>query len=153
VGISIGLLTVLVGSLGQQSIMPTCVVEPGRRAERIAGPVKHRERFDYTTPFGWYCATRTWPASRETRLARGVPHACWTDRRRWWVSAADRRRRLATFRATRAAFPALQIGAHNARGRSDAPGALRGGVDWIGNKHVGATARLLGTWVRPANAP
>lgn len=52
-GISIGLLAVLVGSLNQQSITPTCVSEPGRQAERVAGSVKQREPFDHTTPFGW----------------------------------------------------------------------------------------------------
>ena len=52
-GIPIGLLTVLVGSLSQQPIIPTCTVEPGRQAERITGTVKQREDFNHTTPSGW----------------------------------------------------------------------------------------------------
>ena len=46
VGVSIGLVAVLVGSLGQQAIAPPCVAEPGRRAERVAATLEAQ----YLTP-------------------------------------------------------------------------------------------------------
>jgi hypothetical protein len=73
---------------------------------------------------------------------------------RWWVTAAARRRWLATLRATKAASPALQIRAHNVPVDARVYRELfAAGVDLIGTEHLAATARLLGTWARPSNDP
>jgi glycerophosphoryl diester phosphodiesterase len=73
---------------------------------------------------------------------------------RWWVTGAGRRRWLATLRATKATFPALRIRAHNV---PVDPRVYRelfaAGVDLIGTKDLGPTARLLDTWARPSKDP
>jgi hypothetical protein len=64
---------------------------------------------------------------------------------RWWVTAAGRRRWLATLRAAKAAAPGRRLRAHNVPADARVYAALRdAGVDLIGATRLAAAARLLG---------
>jgi hypothetical protein len=41
------------GLLGQRATVPSCQLQPGRKAEPIRGAVKRGEKFAQTTPSGW----------------------------------------------------------------------------------------------------
>ncbi|HEY7236229.1 MAG TPA: hypothetical protein VH539_18865 [Gemmatimonadaceae bacterium] len=68
---------------------------------------------------------------------------------RWWVGGEERKQWLATIRATKDAFPALRIRAHDVpvseRVYRDLLGA---GVDLIGTMSLAATAQRLGAIAR-----
>lgn len=54
------ILLLLVGGLAsaQPDAMPSCVSQPGRRAERIHGAVNRGDRFNQVTPSGWMLRLR-----------------------------------------------------------------------------------------------